>query len=148
MGRQHVYSITSKAVANALQGIRELAHSLPDSFLSQPKVRSRAAQREVKLDSQLRHARTCYDHLAGVAGVELLREMLRRGWIEERKLRSEGRERVLYDLTDWTERRYHLGGLLGNAILQKLLEKGIVVKAGRGSRALNIRNPITNWLAM
>ena len=46
------------------------------------------AARELRRDAPLRHARTCYDHLAGVEGVQLLREMLRRGWLLQENRRA------------------------------------------------------------
>ena len=46
-------------------------------------ARSPQAQREVGRDSPIRRARTCYDHLAGVAGVELYGELVSRGWVVE-----------------------------------------------------------------
>ncbi len=39
------------------------------------------AAREVERNTPLRQARVCYSHLAGVAGVRLLDEMLHRGWL-------------------------------------------------------------------
>jgi hypothetical protein len=40
------------------------------------------AAREVRRNSPIRQARTCHDHLAGVAGVSLMDAMLQRGWLE------------------------------------------------------------------
>jgi DNA-binding PadR family transcriptional regulator len=108
--------------------------------------------------------------------VELLDELLKRGWLEESdfkggsgrttfKLTEKG-QRSLQDLNvrlarevgskrlyaygclDWTERRYHLGGLLGKAVLDSLLADGIVERAGRRkvSRAVTVRKPILAWL--
>ncbi len=45
-------------------------------------VLSPQARREVRRDTALCRARTCYGHLAGVAGVHLLEELLRLGWLE------------------------------------------------------------------
>ena len=56
-------------------------------------IRSPQAARQVRRDSGLRRARTCYDHLAGVAGGSLLDEMLNRGWFREEKI-----SRTLYRL--------------------------------------------------
>ena len=41
------------------------------------------AAREVRRNTLLRQGRTCYDHLAGVVGVQLLEALLQRGWLEE-----------------------------------------------------------------
>ena len=104
-----------------------------------PKLSSQAA-REVRRDSRLRRARTCYGHLAGVAGVALMDKMISLGWLEEPSLSAPG-NRAAYSLSpkgrramaergvevaeagnstgrfafgclDWTERRQHLGGAL------------------------------------
>ena len=41
------------------------------------------AAREVRRNTLLRQGRTCYDHLAGVVGVQLLEALLQHGWLEE-----------------------------------------------------------------
>jgi DNA-binding transcriptional ArsR family regulator/DNA-binding PadR family transcriptional regulator len=171
VGRQHVYAIRSDKVADAIRSFFRLAN-LSSSAQSHGAVEiSKTALREVGRDSPLRRARTCYDHLAGVAGVELLDEMLRRGWVEERK--TSGGARTCYTLTrkgrnslerlnvplaariaqrqfaygclDWTERRHHLGGFLGKVILDRLLTERIVERTAEGTRAVNIRRPIAQW---
>jgi hypothetical protein len=117
----------------------------------------------------LRQGRTCYDHLAGVAGVELLDELLRRGWVEEHdgprrcyRLTPQGtpalqhhgvdlpgatkaRRQFAYGCLDWTERRPHLGGALGAAILHALCSAGYIHR-DRQSRAVTLLKPITGWL--
>ena len=88
-------------------------------------------------DPALRRARVCYDHLAGAAAVALLDrlrageflrgvELTSRGeaWaartgIDLPALRSERRALVRTCL-DWSERRDHLAGALGAAILTRL----------------------------
>ena len=91
------------------------------------------AAREVRRATAFRRARTCYDHLAGVAEVDLFNEILNRGWVEddacENSARlsyrltlrgkqaladrnvvltpSSTRRRFAYDCSDWTERRPH-----------------------------------------
>jgi hypothetical protein len=82
----------------------------------------------------------CYDHLAGEVAVQLLERLLARGFIsggEALALTSKGEawcHRVGIDLValrskrrplcraclDWTERRSHLAGSLGAAILDRL----------------------------
>jgi hypothetical protein len=46
---------------------------------------SHQAAREVRRNSSIRQARTCYDHLAGVVGVTLMDTMLQQGWLEVSK---------------------------------------------------------------
>ena len=127
---------------------------------------SAAAAREVQRDTALRQARTCYGHLAGVAGVELLDELLRRGWLAaeeaslprylvtpegERALGERGvappasRRPAARPCLDWTERRPHLGGALGVAIVDGLERRGLL-RREQGSRVVTLRGPLSGWL--
>ena len=132
-------------------------------------IRSPQAARQVRRDSGLRRARTCYDHLAGVAGVSLLDEMLGRGWFREEKtprtlywLTGNGecallrlgvdvpraaaqRRPFAYGCLDWTERRYHLRGSLAAAILTALSKSGTVGRSA-GTRTVALERPILDWL--
>ena len=132
-------------------------------------IRSPQAAKEVRRDSGLRRARTCYDHLAGVAGVGLLDEMLGRGWFREEKaprtlyrLTGNGecallnlgvdvpwaaaqRRPFAYGCLDWTERRYHLRGSLAAAILTALSSSGTVGRTA-GTRTVALERPISDWL--
>lgn len=130
------------------------------------------ARREVRRDTPLRRARTCYGHLAGVAGVQLMDELLRQGWLAAAGAGMDGR-RVCYALTaagasamsqrgvavpaaksgrpaafaclDWTERRPHLGGALGRAIAAALLDAGCIVRLPN-SRAVILNGGPERWL--
>lgn len=133
-------------------------------------TRSAQAAREVSRDSGLRQARTCYDNLAGVAGVSLLDEMLERKWFQQ----EEGDSRTLYRLTvdggqsllrlgvdvpwaaaqrrpfayrclDWTERRFHLRGALSAAILTALTGSKTVGRKA-GIRTVVLERNIAEWL--
>ncbi|HET7034845.1 MAG TPA: hypothetical protein VFI42_04120 [Thermomicrobiaceae bacterium] len=134
--------------------------------------RSPQAEREVRRDSALRRARSCYDHLAGVAGVTLFEELIRRGWIALEPgasaadhppcvLTESGRaaltrlgvavddalgakRAVAYACLDWTERRPHLAGALGAAVLAALERDGVAVRE-RG-RALRLTSLLADWL--
>lgn len=109
-------------------------------------------------DQALRTARTCYDHLAGHLGVFLADAMQSRGHVEfiggtgvvtrdgERFLAEFGispaargvRGRPLCrPCLDWSERRPHLGGRLGAALLRRFLELGWITPAS-GSRVVTI----------
>ena len=132
------------------------------------------AAREVRRNSPLRQARTCYDHLAGVAGVAVMEAMLRQGWLEPsgeppgpvkgrtrywltaqggKALQSLGvdlfpkngsKRMYAYGCVDWTERRFHLGGGLGAAILNSLIVDGIV-RREPGSRVATMLKPVSEW---
>ena len=130
------------------------------------------AAREVRRDTPLRRARTCYGHLAGVAGVGLMDELLLRGWLEETSP-PPGYHRLCYTPTaygiaaliergvvvpatkagkpvafsclDWTERRWHLGGALGRAIANAALEADCIRQIP-GSRAVELTGSLSRWL--
>ncbi len=104
------------------------------------------ADRKTGSDRQngaLRRARVCYDHLAGELGVRLLDRMrerqLVRGdyefleltapgekWASELGIDLDGLRRksrpLVRSCLDWSERRSHLSGALGAAILERIFE--------------------------
>jgi DNA-binding transcriptional ArsR family regulator len=73
---------------------------------------------------EMRFARCCYDHLAGQLGVSITERLLRPGNTVLRDLgidlaALESLRRPLYRCcTDWTERRPHIAGALGAALLR------------------------------
>jgi DNA-binding transcriptional ArsR family regulator len=77
-GRHRYYRLAGHEVAAALEALGLISPGLP--------VRSLRQSREA---AALAGARTCYDHLAGRAGVELLDGMLRRGLLEEKSGRTD-----------------------------------------------------------
>jgi len=110
-----------------------------------------------RVPAELRHARMCYDHLAGACGVALRDAIERTGGIERRGseylITAEG-ERWLRAVAidpdelrkskrmlarcclDWSERQPHIGGALGAALLDELAARG-GVRRKRGTRALD-----------
>ncbi|CDM56757.1 MULTISPECIES: ArsR/SmtB family transcription factor [Rhizobium] len=93
----------------------------------------------------LRKARICYDHLAGDYGVRMLDSLIARGAIDaigeglaltengESELKRIGidvhalkssRRPLCRSCLDWSERRAHLAGSLGKALLSNFLETG------------------------
>lgn len=92
----------------------------------------------------LRTARVCYDHLAGERGVELFDALLDRRLIEigdgvtvtetgrsffakagiDVDLLARQRRCLSRTCLDWSERRFHLGGALGAALLNEFLRRG------------------------
>jgi GNAT superfamily N-acetyltransferase len=107
--------------------------------------------------AEFRRARSCYHHLAGESGVGLLDALLVRGWVVRRRrdyvLTEDGHREltrrgfaVERDMRgrgcpDLTERREHLAGPLGRALLEALLAHGRLARRG-ASRALVIRRRI------
>src|SRR5262249_23417198 len=140
------YRIAGPLVATMLESIGVVA-----SIEDPPRHQPRSAN-----DDALRFARSCYDHLAGRVGVTVTDALVSMGHIV---LTDEGGEvtapggRFLSafgaDLTpqtrrifcqpclDWSERRYHLKGLVGARILDRLLGLGWL-RPVSGSRALQL----------
>lgn len=128
-GRHRYLRLSGPDVAEALEGLMTLA-ARTGAF------RVRTGPR----DAAMRDARVCYDHLAGHRAVALLQGLENRGWLKGEGLTDEGRagltalsidlgplERARRPLCrhclDWSERRNHLGGALGAAILDLILER-------------------------
>jgi hypothetical protein len=112
-------------------------------------------------DASMRMARSCYDHLAGRVGVALAdvlidREYIRlgadRGQVTETggaflaewglDLTTAGQSKRIFcrPCIDWSERRPHLAGAVGAALLDRLLTLGWVRRRA-GTRALAITAP-------
>ena len=140
------YRIASPLVATMLESMKVVA-----AIEVPPRYQRRSAQ-----DDALRFARSCYDHLAGRLGVAITDALAAMGHIvltdEGGELTSSGarfltafgaelrpqtRRMFCQPCLDWTERRYHLEGLVGAAILQRLLDLGWLKRAS-GSRALRL----------
>ena len=111
-------------------------------------------------DPALRRARICYDHLAGDLGVQMLDSMKRQKLIREHRhdieLTAEGqrfltralqidpatlahpRRPVCKACLDWSERRHHLAGTLGAALMTRFTElKWAARDTTPGSRVIN-----------
>ncbi|MFC4585163.1 ArsR/SmtB family transcription factor [Sphaerisporangium corydalis] len=131
-GRHRYYRLTGPEVAEVLEVLARIS--------PRPAVRSLRQSRQARL---LEEARTCYDHLAGRAGVRLLAALVDAGYLvgqDAYELTGSGetalselgvdvaaarasRRRFAPACLDWTERRPHLAGALGAAITQALLER-------------------------
>ncbi|MEE3806266.1 MULTISPECIES: ArsR/SmtB family transcription factor [Lysinibacillus] len=133
-GRHRYFQLAGEDIAQFLESF--LVISPP------PEVRSLKQSSQMKL---LQDARTCYDHLAGKLGVQLTESMVDAGYLklEDKQfiLTDEGtlffttfgmdlaalkRKRRSFSpaCLDWSERRYHLAGALGNGLLNQLLNLG------------------------
>jgi Bacterial regulatory protein, arsR family len=160
-GRHRIYSGDADTLARLLDVLGEVvSRSGPRSPES-----SRARTLSGHPDRALREARTCYDHLAGAAGVDLAVEMVRAGWLVagqadflltergERELARRGvdvgacreaRRKLAPGCLDWTERRPHVGGSLGRAILLALEGGGYLEVAG--GRRVVLHRPVGGWV--
>jgi DNA-binding transcriptional ArsR family regulator len=144
-GRHRYFRLAGAHVAEALEGLMELAARTG-------RLRTRPGPR----DAAMRFARVCYDHLAGAMGVRALEALVGRGIVvataDGLGLSSAGRERFRAEgvdldgaerkgrplcraCLDWSERRHHLAGAAGAALLQLLFARGWARRDAR-SRAV------------
>jgi DNA-binding transcriptional ArsR family regulator len=150
-GRHRYFRLASPEVAGVLEALTSLASA----------AKPRAARSVLPAPSvpvAFLHARTCYGHLAGEMAVKVLQAMLKERWLaaagRDYSLSRLGEERLTalgVDLervrqrravfarpcVDLTQRRPHLAGGLGDALLDLYVERGWVRRA-RGSRAVGI----------
>jgi DNA-binding transcriptional ArsR family regulator len=131
-GRERRYRLASADVADALEALARIEADAPVQSL-------RASSRK----DALRHARTCYDHLAGRLGVAVTDALVERGALVLRDTSFDVADETSFvDLgvdvatartatrafarvcVDWTERRPHLAGALGAAVAQAVLDRG------------------------
>lgn len=134
-GKHRYYRLASAEVAQALEALLVVAG------FSRPVFKPSTPDR-------LRHARTCYDHMAGTVAVALHDQLLAQAWLLDEggsaganyRLSEAGaigmaalgidvallagqRRRFACACLDWSERRAHLGGALGAAVLQLALRQ-------------------------
>lgn len=150
-GRHRYYRLAGPGVAAILESIAAHAgHPLRPGTPRHTSPQARA----------LRHARTCYDHLAGELGVAVAAALEARGllapgegkrldvaptgaaWfaaalgIDVTALRP-GRHGTACRCLDWTERRHHVAGPLGARMLQRCCDLGWLTRLPR-SRAMTV----------
>lgn len=133
-GKHRYYTLDGADVATALEALSVVAGGPRDRFVPATPHR-------------LRVARSCYDHLAGTLGVALHDRFVALKWLTGAAaddgaydLTPEGlnafaalgidvvglrdqRRRFAFACLDWSERRPHLGGALGAALLGLALRK-------------------------
>jgi DNA-binding transcriptional ArsR family regulator len=148
-GRYHYYRLAGSQVARVLESLNVLGGGVRASRTSRTPVRLRAA-------------RTCYDHIAGGLGVQLYERLQMLGLIRSDasnasqtcELSAAGvtafgalgidvaairaqRRRFAFGCLDWSERRPHLAGALGAALLDAVVRRHWVTRDLDG-RALTL----------
>lgn len=146
-GRHRYYRLASPEIADVLHALMSVAAAGP--------ARHRPPGPR---DAALRLARTCYDHMAGRLAVAVADALQARGHVvlsegaalvtdEGRRffcdfgleIEGEGpsRRALCRACLDWSERRPHIAGQLGAALLDRVLRLGWVARVPDG-RALGI----------
>jgi DNA-binding transcriptional ArsR family regulator len=148
-GKHRYHTLSGPNVAGVLESLSVLANGSPGKFVP-------------NTPNRLRAARTCYDHIAGTLGVLLHDRLKSLGWLSPSPagggdtydvtkagaaaLESLGldiagtrmlRRRFAYACLDWSERRPHIGGSLGAALLKLALKRKWVTQ-DLDNRALSI----------
>jgi DNA-binding transcriptional ArsR family regulator len=147
-GKHRYYSLSGTSVADALEALSVVAGRSRDAFVPHT-------------PSRLRAARTCYDHMAGTIAVQLHDRLTAMKWLTASPaaehtydLTDAGlagcaaigidvdatrtlRRRFAFACVDWSERRPHVGGALGAALLRAALKRRWVVQ-DLDSRALTV----------
>jgi len=133
-GKHRYYSLEGANVAAVLEALSVLAGGTRNTFVP-------------NTPGPLRAARTCYDHIAGSLGVALHDRVRAMGWLAEdskdgssydltprgaKGLDALGvdvnaarrlRRRFAFACVDWSERRPHLGGAVGAALLKVAIKR-------------------------
>jgi DNA-binding transcriptional ArsR family regulator len=148
-GRHRYYRLTDPDIAAVIEGLEGIA--------------ARAGHMRVRTgpkDPALRRARICYDHLAGDLGVQMLDSMKKQRLLRQSKqaieLTAEGGRFLMKSLQisaetlshprrptckaclDWSERRHHLAGTLGAAMMARFTELNWAARdTAPGSRVVN-----------
>jgi DNA-binding transcriptional ArsR family regulator len=147
-GKHRYYSLTGENVAGALEALSVVVGRSRDPFVP-------------TTPNRLRAARTCYDHMAGTVAVALHDRFVALKWLSAGSSHDNGydltnsgvkgfeaigidlarartlRRRFAFACLDWSERRPHLGGALGAALLKVALTRKWVVQDLEG-RALSV----------
>ena len=137
-GRHRYFRIATDDIAEMLEKMMSVTSALKEPTL--PKYPQ---------NSELRYARVCYDHLAGEMGVRMKERLIERQlitqesetieiteagqeWCNEQGIdldQFKTRRRPLCRLClDWTERKTHIAGTMGAAILDRLISLKYVKK--------------------
>ncbi len=133
-GRHRYFSFSKPEVAYVVEAMANLANTA-----------GKNNREPVQEHGGIKYCRTCYDHLAGYVGVSMTDAMLRSkiissngdaylvtakgwSWLEDfgisESMFSGSRRPLTRQCLDWSERRPHLAGHLGAALLESMIGRG------------------------
>jgi DNA-binding transcriptional ArsR family regulator len=154
-GRHRYFRLASLELAEALESLARVAP-----------VRPASSFRESEATRALKHARTCYDHLAGELGVGIAEALVDRGVLtrtdEAFTITRKGsdwftalgvdldalagsRRSFARACIDWSERRPHLAGALGAALADVFFARKWIRRLP-GGRAVAVTLDGHTWL--
>ena len=144
-GRHRYFRLAGPEIAHVLEELMGVAARM-----------GAARTRPGPNEPALRSARICYDHLAGAFGVELFDALSRNSWLRlqagnlsltrrgvreldafgiEVEALASAKRNLCRPCLDWSERRYHLAGSIGAALLASIFKLGWARRAP-ASRAI------------
>lgn len=151
IGRHRYYRLASTDVARAVEALASCSVAIDVRMPPKPALLR-------TMSSEFLHARTCYDHLAGELAVRILAAMVDQGWLMRKRddyVVTESGEKGFMSMginvseihdqrrafarscVDLTERKSHLGGALGAALLQAFIDNGWILRSPK-SRTVSI----------
>jgi DNA-binding transcriptional ArsR family regulator len=146
-GRHRYYRLAGAEVAHAIEALATLGASAKEVVDPPPRQ-----------TPDLKYARTCYDHLAGRVAVEICAALKDKGCLRpdgadfeitnkgEKLFRDLGieigelrqqRRALARQCQDWSERRPHIAGALGSAMLDWMFQRGWIARV-RASRIIRV----------
>ncbi|MGE8361703.1 ArsR/SmtB family transcription factor [Pseudomonas sp.] len=150
-GRNRYYALAGPEVGQAVE-------ALAGAALATLPRKSRVVPASRGTPMAMREARTCYDHLAGELAVGVFERMSAAGWLAQDGKQvtitdagtqglqvlgidvpavAQRRRQLACACPDWSERKPHLGGAIGAALLLRCKEAGWV-RPSNSSRALHV----------
>ncbi|MBC2688235.1 MULTISPECIES: ArsR/SmtB family transcription factor [Pseudomonas] len=157
-GRKRFYRLAAPEVGAAVEALASATLASSPGNIAQVFKRTSALAKVQAAPSSLLRARLCEEHFGGTLAADLFQRLLDSGWIEQldkrilvthkgaNQLASHGvfvqalahsSTQVACACPDWSERRPHLGGTLGAALLQLFIQSGWLSVSG-DSRALQV----------
>ncbi|UVK89126.1 ArsR family transcriptional regulator [Pseudomonas sp. B21-051] len=157
-GRKRFFRLAAPEIAAAIEALASATIASAPREIPHVFKRSTPSANPQTAPSSLLRARFCDDHLGGTLAADLYQRLLDAGWLEQIEQRvvvtlkgstqlanrgvfiqalAHRKAQVACACPDWSERRPHLGGSLGAAVLQLFMQSGWLALP-KDSRALQV----------
>jgi DNA-binding transcriptional ArsR family regulator len=157
-GRKRFFRLAAPEIAIAIEALASATIASAPREIPQAFKRATPISKPQAAPSSLLRARFCDDHLGGTLAADLYQRLLDAAWIEQVEQRviitlkgstqlanrgvfiqalAHRKAQVACACPDWSERRPHMGGSLGAALLQLFMQSGWLTLPNE-SRALQL----------
>lgn len=157
-GRKRFFRLAAPEIGAAVEALASATIASSPGKIADVFKRTESPARAQAAPSSLLRARLCGEHLGGTLAADLYQRLLDAGWLEQLEKRVVVTHKgatafathgvfiqalahrqcdIACACPDWSERRPHLGGPLGTAILQLFMQSGWL-NLPRDSRALHV----------